>query len=208
VKINLADEFESKLLNYLHRAINLVYRRDIDLIKRDVGERSIAFRLGHYLQSLILRDEEINKLECKVDAEYNKNFLDPKTAFGNCFNCTRNTNCYIKLDNNEYDFVIKKKKYRETILSFVERYDEGKNIMPDIILHKRNNNDNNLLVIETKKVTNNNIPERALDLAKLSYLTCKYEGTEYKFKLGCFLDFGIDNCRIEIFKDGQRYQNR
>lgn len=78
---------------------------------------------------------------------------------------------------------------------------DAKTIFPDIIVHRRNRPDN-LLVVEIKKSNSSVSSEN--DEIKLKAFTDR-EG-EYKYKLGLFIAFDIDNqkkCSLRHFEGGQ-----
>ena len=66
----------------------------------------------------------------------------------------------------------------------VKRLPNGKNIVPDIIIHKRGNNDNNLLIIELKTWWNEN---NSGDIEKLDIFTDKSGCYGYEYGLSCTL---------------------
>lgn len=78
-----------KLFKCINEAFRLLYENDSHLIynwsfsdeKRDtkhhVGERSIVFRFAHYLQNLIIEEDELK--EFNLDCEYNRNGAECKS---------------------------------------------------------------------------------------------------------------------------------
>lgn len=62
-------------------ALDTLYERDIYLLEHDVHERTIVFRLGHYLQNLMDATDEFQKLN--LDFEYNRNGRQPKRTPAN-----------------------------------------------------------------------------------------------------------------------------
>ena len=77
-----------KLFKCINEAFRLLYQNDIHLIyngpfedkkidiNHHVGERSIVFRFAHYLQNLIIEDDELK--EYNLDCEYNRNGAECK----------------------------------------------------------------------------------------------------------------------------------
>lgn len=65
---------EIKMENKLITAIKVLFMRDRFLLENDIHERSIAHRLGMYLQPLFS--------EWDVDCEYNKKEINPKLLDG------------------------------------------------------------------------------------------------------------------------------
>ena len=71
--VNIRKE-NIKLFELVCRAVSILTKKDKDILERNLHERSIVFRLGHYLQYLILNgDFGVDKNKVVVDAEYNKN---------------------------------------------------------------------------------------------------------------------------------------
>ena len=66
----------------------------------------------------------------------------------------------------------------------VKRLPNGKNVVPDIIIHKRGNNDNNLLIIELKTWWNEN---SSGDIERLKIFTDKSGYYGYEYGLFCTL---------------------
>ena len=64
-----------ELLTLFETALKIFYKQDLDLLKREVHERSIAFRVGLYFHDL-LRSSKYAALD--LDLEYNRNKKDRK----------------------------------------------------------------------------------------------------------------------------------
>src|SRR3989338_10676499 len=62
---------------------------------------------------------------------------------------------------------------------------EGKNIRPDIVIHKRGTDEKNLVYIEIK--TDHNRDDKTHDMDKIKSVT--KQDREYRYKLGVFIDF-------------------
>lgn len=79
---------------------------------------------------------------------------------------------------------------------------DGKNIYPDIIIHKRKTNDNNLLWIEIKK-ENSTEESKESDRERLKKVT--KEELEYKYKLGILiiLTTNEQDTILEIYENGE-----
>lgn len=60
----------------IHAAISLLIKNDSFLLKNKIHERTIAHKLGEYLQ--------LNFIEWNVDCEYNKHGLDKKILIRDC----------------------------------------------------------------------------------------------------------------------------
>lgn len=84
--------------------------------------------------------------------------------------------------------------------------EEGRDIKPDIVIHKRGTNDSNLLVIEVKKSTN---PESLeLDYAKLKCYTIEDEQNMLNYDYGVFIRVYTNQAKykepeIVYFKNGK-----
>ena len=77
---------------------------------------------------------------------------------------------------------------------------DGKNIRPDIIIHKRNVQSHNLIAIELKK----RLSPSKWDKAKLKRLTSISSRAKYKYSLGLFIGLNRDGTKIILcFKEGQ-----
>lgn len=80
----------------------------------------------------------------------------------------------------------------------------ARNIIPDLIIHKRMSNDDNLLVIEFKKQS---APHCQInnDIEKLKYLT--NDNYEYNFKYGLLIFICNDNVCVKCFKNGKEWED-
>ena len=141
-----------KILNkvVLNSITELLYK-DYELFERNVHERAIAFRLGHYLQNNLKLEKSDNE-NFIVDAEFNKFKNDVKEVYKECKNNCRNDECFIKKNNlSELKLEYGKNKEASTLKEFVEKVSETKSMIPDLIIHKRNEiNEDNILAIEIK----------------------------------------------------------
>lgn len=200
--------YNSEQLNLLRLTADalqeLIKSQDKKLIERGVHERTIAFRLGHYLQKRIKCDAyELNHVQnLVVDAEYNKNGKRTKGVYENCRNCNNDEGCYIK---NSKDLVIKHP--RKDIRLLQELVMRPKKMMPDLLVHIRdkdgdeceNQSQNSYLTIELK--TKDDEVLNVIDCAKLAYLTCK-KGM-YNYKLGVHIVFKDDSLNIYSIIDAK-----
>lgn len=202
----------------LNKAIDRFYKEDSDMLDRGLNERSVAFRLGLYLNEELEKHCLLNNSSVVVDAEYNKNGSDKKFVYKNCKHhldgCSSKCDCYIKTDKNK-DYrlfsgkVNGKSTYQNTIMNFVNTSSESKYMIPDLLVHTRNakgssNNDDNKNLIAIEIKTNGNRNTIAIDYAKLSYITC--EASDYRYNLGVHLDFNNseDNkLKITYFQNGK-----
>lgn len=218
--VNIRKE-NIKLFELVCRAVSILTKKDKDILERNLHERSIVFRLGHYLQYLILNgDFGVDKNKVVVDAEYNKNIDGVKGVYKSCrYNingCVEYNDCYIKTDKNCYN--LKDNNCKTTLYKFIKETNDEKYMIPDLLIHERmstkntnnstyeqedkmeNKTTTNFVAIEVKKKDRNS-NEKALDLAKLTYLTCKVG--EYKYKLGLYLIFNRCECSYMAFEDGK-----
>lgn len=143
-----------------------LYNEDLDLLVRDVDEKSISHKLAAYLQPEFV--------DLKVDCEYNKHG-DKGKKLG---------------DANE---MLELLRQRYTPKELVKKLDENNAIIvrPDIIVHTRGIDDNNELVIEMKKSTNRDRWKKQFDIEKLKALTDKSNEnpiTAYCYNYGLFLN--------------------
>ena len=111
------------------KALDLLYEKDLDLIKRDVNERTITQHLALYLGQCF------SEWEFHIDCEYNRNYTEPK---------------YLNLSIADINILEGGLDSKDT---------DARTVYPDIIMHKRDSNDENLLVIEAKKENPSNILE-------------------------------------------------
>lgn len=120
---------KNQLNTALTNALGRLYTADEFLIKEDVNERSISYRLAMYLQF------EINRLETgwNVDCEYNR----------------------IGTSKIAGEFLTKKMKLRVK-KNITSEDTKATSVFPDINIHHRGEEGfkNNLLVIEIKKNKN------------------------------------------------------
>lgn len=65
----------TELKELLNKALEMLYKNDMSLIKRGTHERAITFRFGVYFEELV---KNSSFKELNVDAEYNRNGLKPK----------------------------------------------------------------------------------------------------------------------------------
>lgn len=200
------------------KSVKELLKNDVELLERKVNERSIAFRLGYYVQRNMYKMRHVYKSHLVVDAEYDKNGNGNKGVYGICrYNtCKESNSCHIKTSVKKYKIkgrIICRSDGMRTICKqvysrlseYVQSTKDSKYMIPDLLIHERNKKGNisdnkegsinNLVAIEIKKFgTENSI---AVDLAKLTYLTCSY--AEYKFKLGLHLNFEVNNDRITCY---------
>lgn len=72
-------------------------------------------------------------------------------------------------------------------------------IIPDILIYRREPDESNHVVIEFKKAENDSAEERDHDVAKLTYLTCPQ--SRYQYKYGYFIDLYADGYEITQYKN-------
>lgn len=79
--------------------------------------------------------------------------------------------------------------------------EKTKDVIPDLIIHKRKSNRDNLLIIEFKKGK----PSKALkqgDIEKLEYFTDAEK--EYKYKFGLYIElYKSNSAKIEVYQSGK-----
>lgn len=143
---------EEKLLKAkLLKALEKLYEKDGELLKIEASERSIAFRLGIYL------DELFRNTDLIVDCEYNREGDIPKEL-------------------------------------------RGKNIYPDLIVHKRKIHEGNRMILEIKSGERNNNKRFNNDKEKLEAFT---EEKPYEYKIGAHIFITSKVCDIAWYKTGK-----
>ena len=76
---------------------------------------------------------------------------------------------------------------------------DGKRIIPDLVIHRRRSNRNNLLVIEFKK-KNAESCDKKKDRNKLIYLSDQKE--EFKYNFGLFIELGSHEVYVDVYQEG------
>ena len=75
-----------------------------------------------------------------------------------------------------------------------------KNVVPDLLIHKRRSNENNLLVIEFKKGE----PEqndRNNDIRKLTFFTDS--SSEYSYSYGLYIELHKNSAIVQVYQEGE-----
>jgi len=169
------DEFVEAIENFL--------AKEPFLLKNNLNERTISFKLAEYLQK-----EYDGKYT--VDCEYNRMPNDDK--------------------NMDEDYITK--TLHLNIEEIETNDDKGQTVYPDIIIHKRRSNDNNFLAIEIKlennkderrRLNGNWISSKDFDIEKLKRFT-----TELEYEHAIYLEFdkeGISD--IKFFQKGEEVVN-
>jgi len=158
------NEIKSKIIT----ALEILYEKDLFLMKEDVNERSISHKLGEYLQILFS--------EFNVDCEYNRQLdensgkqivkrrspqrLSPEDVKNECNKLSEKIKILIeqrfveKIKNEENKEKTDNDILNEAQQEILQEQLKGIKIYPDIIIHKRDGNKQNVLAIEIKKTTN------------------------------------------------------
>lgn len=165
-----------ELKKLLKESIEEFYKKDYNLLKKNVHEQAITHRIAFYFENKL---PKIYKYS--VDVEYNRKEEYNKQLYQECRKCCH-SECVCNPQNP----------------SFSTNQNTGR---PDIIFHFRGNDKNNLLVIEAKKIGNENVNN---DNKKLTYLTCM-EG-KYKYQLGGLVVLGKKQATIIYYQKGKEYQ--
>lgn len=157
----LAKHIDEKLYISLEKTFESFLENDNDLIKNNVHEQSISFKIACYLENFLIRNKEF-----KIDVEYNKYWKDPK-VFKDIMSQFEEWQ-YI-INNTDWEIIwndwrIIKRSWK-LVLALIEEWwniiiwndlwnniikTKSKWIRPDIIIHNRWNNDN-YCVFEIKK---------------------------------------------------------
>ena len=171
-----------KIQYILQEAIKELKQKDIFLLKNDISERAISYKLAVYLN---------DKFDgYSVDCEYNG---------------------YAKADNNKkYIMILRDKAESLSILRMSDGNDEvvKRYVYPDIIVHKRGESDN-LLIIEVKKSTSrvgNNFDKEKVQ----RYTSPEYENDlNYTFGAFVFFQTGSEDTShlIEWYENGSQIEN-
>ena len=115
---------EDIMFQWLKKSIEILYEKDLFLLKNGVTERAITHRIGMYLQQII--GDSLD-----VDCEYNRmGYLEEDKVY-----------------YTEGDYFAKKVCLSEGQVS--DESDLGSRVFPDIIIHKRGTAEN-LSIIEVK----------------------------------------------------------
>lgn len=181
INMYIVEEKSRKCLKAVIYAVKILINNDSDrynLLEKTRMERSIEFIFAYYIKSLI----SIKGID--VDCEYNKNLEDVKKIGIKCNDCFYEKNCY----------------YR----NFSDCFQFHKQIIPDILIHRRQSIEDDLVVIEIKHHKNLysiSHPAFKNDFKKLSYMTCMH--SEYKYQLGLEVVFTRNNAYFLVFKDGK-----
>jgi hypothetical protein len=171
---------DNEIKTFLTESIDIVFDKDIYLLKNDLSERAITHRLA------VCMEDKFKGFN--IDCEYN----------GHADSAHRKI---IKLLREKVRAIglLQKDDGENEILS---RY-----VFPDIIVHKRgpNNFGANLLIVEVKKTTSK--IKEDYDIEKLSrYTSLEYEN-DLAYSLGVFILFIIDknepSYQLRFFKDGK-----
>jgi Holliday junction resolvase len=144
----------------LDSAIKELLKKDIHLFEIDSNERSISFRLAHYLNDKFPT--------YNIDCEYNRHFKEKR--------------------NIKYINALKKTIEDTGLTVKGKEIIEAKKVLPDIIVHKRGTEDN-LLIIEIKKNADSDYKSKEYDLRKLTLYTDSYNDNNLNYKYGVFIDF-------------------
>jgi hypothetical protein len=166
-----------QLKQRIEEAIQQLMLDDVQLLKNDINERTIAHQLAIYLKPMFQGFD--------VDCEYNGNIDAIKKRK------------YILILNHEAKQLgkLKKNEINKEIIS--------RNVYPDIIIHKRSTNDHNLLIIEIKKSSNNDNGD--YDRLKLRTYTSNNDENTFPYPFGLFLYFETGanpDYDVEWYRDG------
>ena len=77
---------------------------------------------------------------------------------------------------------------------------QKKNVIPDLLVHKRKTNNRNLLVIEFKK-GNPPVKQKQDDEMKLAYFTDSNE--EYGYDYGLYIELYKKKAKIKVYQNGE-----
>lgn len=173
-------EYE-ELIGRLQRAFDNLISNDSFLISNNLSERSIAHKLGCYLQNEFP--------EYNVDCEYNG---------------------YVESHRNrKYINILRSIAEELGILKGTDERDLiNRKIYPDIIVHLRGvNPDSNLLIVETKKSTS--IESFDFDFEKLKRFTSNEYENNLCYSFGLFIEFVVDEnpqLNIKWFRNGEEFE--
>jgi hypothetical protein len=163
----------------LNFAIKKLIANDSFLLKHDVSERAITYKLALYLTPLFPGYD--------VDCEYNRNIeVDSGKKYIRILKDIADGYGLLHKDEKDEEFV-----YRD--------------VYPDIIIHKRGHNKDNLLIIEMKKSSSNISCE--YDIEKLKRYTSPEDENVLNYSFGAFVYIGVKNemreYRIIWYREGR-----
>ncbi|MGA9112016.1 MAG: hypothetical protein WB290_17170 [Smithella sp.] len=153
----------------IHECLKELLKKDSNLLKNDVSERTITHKLAEYLQDRI---PNLN-----VDCEYNRNY-----------ELGERVEKILYVLNIERKEKIRSGLLEEDDLLAISTY-------PDIIVHRRMTNAKNLLVIEVKK--KNSRVSRDHDFKKLRAFTDSSNRNLYHYKYGVFILLDTGTRKLE-----------
>lgn len=177
--IFVSDKDSKKALECLQYGLNQFYQCDGYLLKNNTSERSMVFRIAHYMSNWMERDLYYYDL----DVEYNrftfnlggKQESNPKRAIlTKQPSSTKNTN--------------EQKENKEEVL-----------FVPDIIIHSREVSECNLAAIEFKKSSAGK-GRIKFDKVKLTALT---QSKEFHYKIGLLVVLSHKAYEISFFEHGK-----
>lgn len=99
-----ANSLLELLDNAISAALDMLYENDVYLFSREVHERTIVFRFGHYLQNIM--DESADLKEYNLDFEYNRNGRQPKRIPGRSRNGAYPDLIVHKRGSNTYNILV------------------------------------------------------------------------------------------------------
>ncbi|SFD72295.1 hypothetical protein [Spirosoma endophyticum] len=174
-----------ELHNILIDSIDELYRKDSDLITKNLHERTISHKLAVYLGDRIYP----LCLNLDVDFEYN----------GDVENTANNYKKSLKFLSDKLTKINQKVKNDKEFQTL--------SVYPDIIVHKRRENENNLLLIEIKKKYKGRLVNDEFDRLKLRHYTSDSHENHLKYKLGAYIEFDTlisgKSYRIDYYQDGE-----
>ncbi len=153
-----------EIIKIIKKALNDLYLNDSILISRFTKEEAINHWLAIYLDKYISENSEF---KYNVDVEYNRNITN--------------------------EFFDENRQNNKKVIKWGVDGIKWKEIIPDIIAHKRGSNEYNYLCVEVKKkYKSNNAANK--DLQKIIGLL----NAPFNFKYGCIIEYLPDEEFFEI----------
>ncbi len=175
---------DKEVAQLLVLAIEVIKAKDKWLLEKNINEPSISHKLAETLQMFFP--------DYNVDCEYDGN-IESDIGKKKIFVIKREiVEAKIKLNKGEEETAIDDILIRE--------------VLPDIIIHKRGTNEKNLCIIEVKK-SKSALIDCIYDEIKLQSYTTNYNNNELNYQIGAFLEFetGKQNPRhrLHFYKNGR-----
>jgi len=181
--INIDEIDDTFIRNLITYALNELDRNHEILFSSQMNEPCINHHFANYIDKYLLDNILDADRNIYVDCEYSKN-LNKVDGVKNIFLTNEEASLYIR-------------GYTRIVNEENKLNKQKRNIIPDIIVHKRNGP--NYLVFETKRKNNRSKKQKNFDLLKLKkYTTHADDCLNYKY--GIYIEFYDGNIDFEQIK--------